>query len=221
VKTRARGPKSAEAPGLDEELTDTQRRILTAALEVFAEKGFAGASTAEIAGRAGVAEKTIFAHYGSKQALLVKTLTPSTFSLVEPEAFSNLATALAPGRSLRELLGAFIRDRVRLVSRHPERVKLVLQEALLKPEVRSALRQAFVERVGPLLLPAFMDLQKRGELRDDLPLKTILRTIASTTIGFGLARYVLDADDSDPEEEIDNIVELLVAGLEGTRKKKR
>ena len=40
--------------------TEKQRRILEAAVEVFAERGFAGTPTAEIAKRAGVAEGTIF-----------------------------------------------------------------------------------------------------------------------------------------------------------------
>jgi AcrR family transcriptional regulator len=215
VKTRSRGPKTTEEPPeLDaEQLTDTQRRILTAALEVFAEKGFTGASTAEIAARAGVAEKTIFAHYGSKQALLVKTLAPSTFALLEPDAFDGLFRALRSGRTLREVLTAMMRDRIGMAMKHPNRIKLVIQEAMLRSEVRDSMATKFKE-VGPILLPTFRDLQARGELRDDVPLKTILRTIATVSFGISMSRVIMGFEpDLDVESEINRVVSLLVEGL--------
>jgi len=52
-------------------LTKQERRIriLEAAIDVFAEKGFAGARTHEIAARAGISNALIFQHFESKQAL--------------------------------------------------------------------------------------------------------------------------------------------------------
>ena len=44
-------------------------RLLTAAREVFAEKGYRGATTRDIAERAGVTEPMVFRHFGSKTAL--------------------------------------------------------------------------------------------------------------------------------------------------------
>lgn len=58
-----------------------QQQILDAALQVFSEKGFAEASTAEIARVAGVAQGTIFHYYPTKRELLVSLL--STY-VVEP-----------------------------------------------------------------------------------------------------------------------------------------
>lgn len=45
-------------------------RILRAATELYAETGFRGATTRQIAQRAGVNEVTLFRHFGSKTALL-------------------------------------------------------------------------------------------------------------------------------------------------------
>ena len=45
-------------------------RILRAATELYAETGFRGATTRQIARRAGVNEVTLFRHFGSKTALL-------------------------------------------------------------------------------------------------------------------------------------------------------
>ncbi|WP_179963558.1 TetR/AcrR family transcriptional regulator [Mycobacterium marseillense] len=48
---------------------DGRRKLLTAAAEVFAEKGYADTTTKEIAQRARVTEPMLFRHYGSKAGL--------------------------------------------------------------------------------------------------------------------------------------------------------
>lgn len=49
----------------------TRRRLLRAALEIVAEKGFANASLAEIANRAGVTTGAVYSNFRSKEALLL------------------------------------------------------------------------------------------------------------------------------------------------------
>ena len=49
---------------------DLRQKILNAATELYAETGFRGATTRQIAQRAGVNEVTLFRHFGSKTALL-------------------------------------------------------------------------------------------------------------------------------------------------------
>src|SRR4029434_5141593 len=55
--------KAREAPG------STKARILSAAEEVFAARGFTGASTREIAARAGVHISSLHYHWASKETL--------------------------------------------------------------------------------------------------------------------------------------------------------
>ncbi|NIK59231.1 helix-turn-helix domain-containing protein [Kribbella shirazensis] len=49
----------------------TRNRLLTAALELFAERGYDGTSVSQIAARAGVTEMTFFRHFPGKASLLV------------------------------------------------------------------------------------------------------------------------------------------------------
>ena len=51
-------------------MTEKQKNILQAALELFAQEGFTATSTNRIAKRAGVSEGLIFRHYGNKDGLL-------------------------------------------------------------------------------------------------------------------------------------------------------
>lgn len=52
-----------------EEARDTRRLILDAALELFAEAGFSGASMRELARRVGVRESALYHHFESKAAI--------------------------------------------------------------------------------------------------------------------------------------------------------
>lgn len=54
----------------DERKTETRRRILRAALELFAERGFHGTAVPDVAERAGVGPGTIYRHVASKEELV-------------------------------------------------------------------------------------------------------------------------------------------------------
>ena len=49
---------------------DTRERILEAALELFAEKGYLGASMSDIANRLGITKGALYKHYTGKQEIL-------------------------------------------------------------------------------------------------------------------------------------------------------
>ena len=51
-------------------LPEKEQKILEAAIDVFSERGFSGATTSEIAKRAGIAEGTIFRYFKTKKDIL-------------------------------------------------------------------------------------------------------------------------------------------------------
>jgi AcrR family transcriptional regulator len=53
---------------------DTRDRLLRAAADVFAERGYDGTRVADIAAAAGVSNGALYAHFGSKAELLVAAL---------------------------------------------------------------------------------------------------------------------------------------------------
>lgn len=72
--------------------SDTRTRMLLAAIELFAEKGFAGTTTREIADRACVNEVTIFRHFHSKEALFQEGIERySPVSMLTEELQSQLS----------------------------------------------------------------------------------------------------------------------------------
>ncbi len=74
----------------------TRARLLRAGLQLLAERGYRGATTREIARRAGLNEVTLFRHFGGKDALLraaLQRLSPPAERLV-PAAGPDVAADL-------------------------------------------------------------------------------------------------------------------------------
>ena len=63
--------------------SERRERILAAATEVFAERGYADAGMAEIASGAGVVASVIYDHFGSKRELAVELLEQHGAAIVE------------------------------------------------------------------------------------------------------------------------------------------
>jgi AcrR family transcriptional regulator len=105
--------------------TSTRERILEAALHCFSELGFEGATTREIARRAGVNLGLIKYYFDGKERLWREAVT---------RAFDELGAGLA--EALREAgdfddrarLRLLVRRYVRFVARHPEFIRLMHDE---------------------------------------------------------------------------------------------
>jgi AcrR family transcriptional regulator len=79
---------------------ETRERLLRAAAEVFAERGYDGTRVADIAAAAGVSNGALYAHFGSKAELLVAALRAHG-----PRLLAQLFAA-DPDRSIADLLVA-------------------------------------------------------------------------------------------------------------------
>lgn len=77
---------------------ETRERLLTAAAQAFAERGYDGTRVADIAAAAGVSNGALYAHFGSKAELLVAALRAHG----RPVLADMLAAE--PDRSITELL---------------------------------------------------------------------------------------------------------------------
>jgi AcrR family transcriptional regulator len=214
---RRRTPVAALGPStLGDATTDTQRRVLDAALGLFAQRGFDGVTTAEIASRAGVAEKTLFANFGSKERLYHATVGPAGLRAVfVPEAARTLVAALghAPP-DLPGLLRRLLRNRVDFARAHPREIQLLAQHLLRNPESMQLISAQIEERLGPVIDPIVDRLRQRGQLRRDIPRGRLLRMIAGQAVSYVLACVVFRPDlNWDDDKEVEAMTQVLVEGL--------
>lgn len=115
-----RQPRRSQQRGLD-----TRDRLVAAALPVFAQRGFEGATTREIARRAGVALAALPYHFETKEALW-RAAADRIFGLLA-ERFTALFAGLG-GLDGRARAQALLRDFVRFAAEQPELHRFMLQE---------------------------------------------------------------------------------------------
>ncbi len=101
----------------------TRDRIIGAARHLFSQKGFNGATTAEIAGKAEVAEGTIYTYFSSKKALLMECVSP----LLE-EMLNDFEEHIPESDSFRGLAVFSVEMRLRLYEKHHETIRIMLNE---------------------------------------------------------------------------------------------
>lgn len=164
IKSHARRPEERPA------------EILTAALDLFAEKGFTATRMEDVASRAGLSKAAIYLYFRDKMALLE--------ALVKQTVLTNLGQARAMAEAhdgpvaeaLKAALG-FMAERM-TESRMPDLMKLVISESRAHPEIG----RFYLENVINQGLPFFEALIRRGiergEFRPVDPALTVKGMIA-------------------------------------------
>jgi AcrR family transcriptional regulator len=164
-----------------------RQRILTAAFQAFTERGYAATSTLEIATRARVSKRELYALVGNKQKMLITAIGERAKRLRAPADMPMLRDRA----TLAQVLTAFGSQLVREVT-DPDVVavfRLAIAEAVQAPEVartletlgretsRAALRQVMSDAGAAGLIegrPADLGEQFAGLLWRDLMISLLL-----------------------------------------------
>lgn len=191
---------------------DKHDKILTTALRMFAEKGFAATSTAALAREAGVAEGTIFRHFTGKEAIfseIVAALHQKIKSDFENEMARvggasglkdlqrGVASFLAFAASNRDYLAMFFSD---APARYSEPDNPVFRE------IGSIYRY-----INGFLAEQIAKGQADGSVREGLEINATVTTLTCSIIGLARARHfgLVDASQSYVDQLVDNIERIL------------
>lgn len=205
--------KMAEIIQKSDKQTPKQKKIIEAAISLFAEKGYSNTATAEIAKLAGVAEGTIFKHYGTKENLLLAIMVPflkELFPSMVDELFEELM--IDNNISFEEFLRKFLKNRINFLLDNREIFQVFIKEMIYREELKNELVPYIFEQASPRLGKVIDVFQKRGEVID-LPISQIKNVLATTFFGFFISRFVLLNLQLLNDEEIDHIVHFIVNGI--------
>jgi AcrR family transcriptional regulator len=202
----------------EEKLTDKQKKILLSAIETFSEKGYAAASTSEIAKKAGVAEGTIFRHYKTKKELLMSIVAPLMAKLIGPFIVNDFNKVLDQQYDhVEDFLKATIENRRDVLKRLLPVIKIMLQEIPFQTEMREQFIELVVKKIFERVSILIKSYQEKGQLID-MPPESIARLAITSIIGFLISRYILFPDlDWDDELETERTIQFIMHGV-GTRK---
>jgi AcrR family transcriptional regulator len=139
-----------------------RERILGAAFRAFCEEGYAGTSTLDIATRAKVSKRDIYANFGSKHEMLAACIKDRA------ERMRLAPDLLAPRdrQMLAATLTAFATNLVREIS-HPTVIavfRLSIAEATRSPEIAQTLDSAGRDGTRRALAELLANAQSRGLL---------------------------------------------------------
>lgn len=139
-------------------------KIVEAGIEVFSREGPVGASTLEIAARAGVAESTIFRKFETKEDLYRECLRTALGHSLDPARFQALVFQDAGEAGFP---GAVLAGVKRWYARLPaSAARLVLQTALSKSQEWRALGCERTDRIAAILAERIeLDARDRGPRR--------------------------------------------------------
>ena len=199
----------------DENLSEKQRRVLEAAVEVFADKGFSAASTAEIAKRAGVAEGTVFKIYKTKKDLLLGVVAPLFIRAVAPFLLQEVRDLVRmPHATFEEFLRTMYTNRLRFVRAHERVVRIALQEVPFHHEVRDLAKKAVVHQIWPDVVSLVHRFQKSGDVRADVEPAQAVRLAMGTMMAYVVTRLLLAPEAKwDDDAEIELMVQTVSRGL--------
>jgi AcrR family transcriptional regulator len=206
-KAKARRARS------EEERRAKLQAILDAALDVFAEKGFADTRLEDVAARAGVAKGTIYLYVASKEALFEALVRSGIGAPIEAAAARILALDISAEAMLR-LLFDWMRREV-LATRRQEIARLVLAEAGRFPAIAAFYHREVIGRGMALLREVAARALERGEFRSDELVRFPQLAIAPGLVAILWAGLFERFEPLDAEAMLEAHLALLMRALKG------
>lgn len=215
-KSKLPAPKKPPLPGDPlPTMPEGQRKILYAAIDEFAEHGYAATSTFAIAKRAGVSEALIFKYFKNKAMLLKQALFPVLAATLMPIAIRGMKNvAKVRHETFAAFVREFLKDRLDFARRHKKHLRILLQELPLNDELRAKAVAVLKSELFPVMRQKILEFQKTGELRA-MPPETVLKLLAPQVIALVLGRTVFASEASVPDEEIAiaELIETMLCGV--------
>ena len=176
---------------------EARKRLLQAALELFAENGFDHTTAAQIAARAGVTERTFFRHFPDKREVLFGG--EAVLGAALSNAITQAPPALSPVDTLRRAFAA-VTELIEQNRRFSEPRRRIIS-------VTPALREREVAKHAALTRAVAEALQKRGvEAR---------RAGLAAHAGLAVMSYAIDAWFADSSMRLTDYLDRAFTELQG------
>lgn len=195
-----------------ENLTEKQKKVLQASLELFASQGFEATTSQQIAKRAGVSVGSVYHTFPTKQAILVAVLAPIFEGTMDTVANQFNDNTFGKGfESVEELVKVTIADRFYFADKNINVIRLMLGQMLVNSVFVEDLKKFFDQQAKQLVLPTIVRLQAEQKIKN-LPIEKILQILfypLATYIG----KRVLGINNMSLEEEIEFATEITIKTL--------
>ena len=176
-KSSAHGGSDPSPDRRQRRSAEIRERLFHAALKLFAEKGFAETTVADITNAADVGKGTFFNYFPSKDHILV------AFGEMQ---LGKLQEAINIARRTNEPMPQFLRSLGARMTQEPTRNPAIIRALLQAYLSTTPVREAMIDlqnRVHALHMQMIQLGQERGEIRSDLPAADIAYVFRQTIFG--------------------------------------
>jgi AcrR family transcriptional regulator len=190
---------------------ERKQKILDAAAQVFADKGYHRATTKEIAEVADIAEGTIYTYFNSKDDLLL--------GIIGSMAQLNVQQTLlhqSVDQDLEEFIRSYLMWRLQLTGPYQRLLIGIVPELLHHPQLRERYNTEFIQPALAMIEQHIRQRVERGQLGDiDAPLLTRILTGAL----FGFQMLVILGDPvsegawQHPERLVNALTTMILDGV--------
>jgi len=187
---------------------DKRRRILNAAVKVFAEKGFYNSKVAEIARRAGVADGTIYLYFKNKDEILIHIFEEEMEKIT-----AHMRDVLAAESDAIAQLRCFVNTHLSFVRKNPKlaqvfQLELRQSNKFIKEYTGSKLRE-YLNLAGQIIESG----QAQGVIRADLTASLVKRALFGALDEIATHWVLLKNGRYDLEQSAAEIAEIFIRGM--------
>ncbi len=193
--------------------TDRRRQLLEASVKCFADHGYQGTTTAQLAKAAGISEPVLYQHFASKHDLFVAML-----GQVGKEVLHEWRKAIAPLKMPLDQLRVLLRLNPAIADPRGKqlyRVIFAAQVEFNEPEIQAALR-AHYQQYAQFLIKVIHRAQRADQVRRDVSAVGLAWQLIHAGIGFALIAP-LDIPTHASPAIVEQTIRLLMELLAGER----
>jgi len=162
---------------MSSDIHPTKYAIMEASVKIFAQKGFNGATTKEIAQAAGIAEGTIFRHFPTKTAILYG-IVDSFIPLIGVDSLGQILSECQE-MDKETALRHIIQNRFETILGGKDLIKVILTEIQYDPTLRETYFERVYRPIQQMLNDFFTARIGKGDFKEVNP-----RLITSLMLSF-------------------------------------
>lgn len=152
---------------MDQNIHPTKAAIMNAAVEVFRQKGFSGATTKEIAQLANISEGAIFRHFSNKMEILYEVVN----HVLPMIGIETLQKTIEDSKDMdvRSALSNILQDRFITIDKSKLLIRIILTEIQYDEKLREIYMNRVYQPLRELIKGFIMERIERGELKKKPP----------------------------------------------------
>lgn len=195
----------------EQKMPNGKKVVLLSGLNLFAQQGYDGTSTSQIADNAGVSQATIFKYFKTKQDLLLAILQPIIENFF-PRYRDDFLDQLNKFNSLPQVIRFMVVNRYQFLKENSDAFTILLSQFLTSETIRTLLFKIIGESV-PLISKELLTKLKENGARPELDLITLFRTLFGQILIYFLQNRFIPKLQSDEDKDLKLIADQIICAI--------